>query len=726
MKNLHKTILAVALLILAIGVNAQNRCVLNSSKKDMSVITYSENMMVVNQKEDHISLIGNFKESFNNFRGLNATHHLIVNLPDNFGMMKIGNESGTFSDMFFSGQGSYEANLEEGLYYLIVNGYLVNGTEYYSCVWTHDFEINGDMELSVNFADCNYTVNINAVNEFGIPMEECEINSVDYTLELNYHDLMVTMDAFHSDNFTSEIPHARYNGFNENCAMKIYAVLNTFGETKNYFLFWSVNGMDDNLFLNCEQDELASHSEAFHVSSPEGFDATYNLDYKIVTGNSWGGIEGRSNNIYKNGDLFTVVSNAKVTDPNNPDFVLLMPNVYEWFDEENQNWPIYNDKFRSAFYFDANGNAIKEPKPMFFFGNEAGNNFRPNSPLKLICTPDKVCYNGLRTPLAYYVPQSLTAEQYYGEALLTGALYFSGETGCERNSDTDGLIRICSTDGTELYNDSIFKYNEEGYFMFEEPEEINIHVENNHLVYDGVAKSNIMDIVIDYSKDDVMPPTTTFLRINDNYGQESIELPQIESSSLVFGCADYKWHLNQTLGYYDYIVYDSKPMVELSYSIGERSETFPLAFTEDESLFNNNYGNVFVVDLSQLNSIANDNWVNLIFTLTDDAGNVQKQELKNVFYVGEMTSVNEQASTLTHTAYPNPFTNEVRINAAETVNGNASISVFNVLGEQVISKAMNCNETTEFVIDGSSLNAGIYFYSIATENGTLQGRIVKE
>ncbi|MCQ2305054.1 MAG: T9SS type A sorting domain-containing protein [Bacteroidales bacterium] len=88
-------------------------------------------------------------------------------------------------------------------------------------------------------------------------------------------------------------------------------------------------------------------------------------------------------------------------------------------------------------------------------------------------------------------------------------------------------------------------------------------------------------------------------------------------------------------------------------------------------------------------------------------------------------SVNE-ATTLTHTVYPNPFTHEVRINAAEAVNGSASISVFNVLGEQVISKAMNCSETTEFVIDGSSLNAGIYFYNISTENGELKGRIVKE
>ncbi len=142
-------------------------------------------------------------------------------------------------------------------------------------------------------------------------------------------------------------------------------------------------------------------------------------------------------------------------------------------------------------------------------------------------------------------------------------------------------------------------------------------------------------------------------------------------------------------------------------------------------MFHVNYGNYFTIELSQLDESVLNQWVNLKFVVTDEAGNSQVQELSNVFYVGQHTSVNE-ATTLTSNVYPNPFTNEVRINAAEAINGSASISVFNVLGEQVISKAMNCSETTEFVIDGSSLNAGIYFYSISTENGELKGRIVKE
>jgi len=92
-----------------------------------------------------------------------------------------------------------------------------------------------------------------------------------------------------------------------------------------------------------------------------------------------------------------------------------------------------------------------------------------------------------------------------------------------------------------------------------------------------------------------------------------------------------------------------------------------------------------------------------------------------------MVSVNEQtANSLQHTVYPNPFNGEVRITAAQPVNGVANIVVYNVLGEQVYSKSENCTETQDFTIDGSAWKPGVYFYSINTEDGVLQGKIVKE
>ena len=76
--------------------------------------------------------------------------------------------------------------------------------------------------------------------------------------------------------------------------------------------------------------------------------------------------------------------------------------------------------------------------------------------------------------------------------------------------------------------------------------------------------------------------------------------------------------------------------------------------------------------------------------------------------------------------YPNPFSGEVKITSAQDVNGVANIAVYNVLGELVYSKTQNCTETKEFTIDGNTWKAGVYFYSISTEGGLLQGKIIKE
>lgn len=122
-----------------------------------------------------------------------------------------------------------------------------------------------------------------------------------------------------------------------------------------------------------------------------------------------------------------------------------------------------------------------------------------------------------------------------------------------------------------------------------------------------------------------------------------------------------------------------------------------------------------------------DKWVSLKFVLTDAVGNTQTQTLENVFFAGEWNSVEElPADGLSKKVFPNPFVSEVIITTAQPVNGKASISVYNVLGAQVYNETVNCVETNEFTINGGSLKPGVYFYRICTENGDMQGKIVKE
>jgi len=90
-------------------------------------------------------------------------------------------------------------------------------------------------------------------------------------------------------------------------------------------------------------------------------------------------------------------------------------------------------------------------------------------------------------------------------------------------------------------------------------------------------------------------------------------------------------------------------------------------------------------------------------------------------------SVNEiSANSLSHSVYPNPFSGNVTINAAEPVNGVATFTIYNTIGEMVYSSTMNCNETTEFRWNAADNANGVYLYQISTEKGMIQGRVVKE
>ena len=113
--------------------------------------------------------------------------------------------------------------------------------------------------------------------------------------------------------------------------------------------------------------------------------------------------------------------------------------------------------------------------------------------------------------------------------------------------------------------------------------------------------------------------------------------------------------------------------------------------------------------------------------LEDAAGNTQEQTLENVFYSGHTISVDEYAAErLEHEVIPNPFTEEVRIKSAQPLDGMARVQLYDVLGRRVYDATENGHAVNEFIIDGSALKPGIYFYDINTEKGVMRGKIVKQ
>ena len=85
-------------------------------------------------------------------------------------------------------------------------------------------------------------------------------------------------------------------------------------------------------------------------------------------------------------------------------------------------------------------------------------------------------------------------------------------------------------------------------------------------------------------------------------------------------------------------------------------------------------------------------------------------------------SVNELNLDDTVSIYPNPVTDNVKVNFPKNMN-NASVSVFNVLGKKVISQELN---TTNNKIEVSHLNSGVYLLKFTNGNVTQTLKMVKE
>ncbi|MBK5284444.1 MAG: T9SS type A sorting domain-containing protein [Bacteroidia bacterium] len=90
--------------------------------------------------------------------------------------------------------------------------------------------------------------------------------------------------------------------------------------------------------------------------------------------------------------------------------------------------------------------------------------------------------------------------------------------------------------------------------------------------------------------------------------------------------------------------------------------------------------------------------------------------------------MNESAkSASTISIVPNPVSDKIKIQVSQT-NANSgikSIEIYNTLGEKVYTSAETSRSNRE-TINVSTLNSGIYFLRVKTEDGMKAGKFVKE
>ena len=93
---------------------------------------------------------------------------------------------------------------------------------------------------------------------------------------------------------------------------------------------------------------------------------------------------------------------------------------------------------------------------------------------------------------------------------------------------------------------------------------------------------------------------------------------------------------------------------------------------------------------------------------------------------GSTVGIKENGSSFENatdiTLYPNPANNEIYLKNSTDFD-NASISIYNVLGANVISQSLNGNNIK---INVNELNAGVYFVEVSSNNKKYSSKFIKE
>ncbi len=733
MKKLFTLIALTVIMATAVtNITAQNRCFFNNGDGCIGSITYSDQMMIVSQDEQSVSLITK-SEVKPQQRGEAAAHTLNVYFPEESDCRVYVSDGVDVLAQMYNWEGDYlSVELEEGTYYLLSTGR--DFTTDRSCVWVlDDLELVSDMDVHVDFSQCEYNLFTDVVDLEGRHFKDMETKGALYYIDFFWLGGVQVYDtwSYSMSGYGEQVPNRWYSTFDEKSALKLTVTIEPGNQTSYFVTFPKVYGLSDHLTLTNDVDDYSVVEEMFHVNEGTGpcyYDLTGKHFCRLLNGGiSTNQVEFVQDDFFFDPTLpYTIVSNLKIGDPTayESGTDILVPAVYESID-----WEIglsgYHDGFRTPFYFDTEGNVVREALPYYEieYNMVSIPNFFPETPAMTTKPASRMAFFGERTPLSNYNPIAFNSETFpLGLTAFLGAFYSSGEQSSERVCDYDQLCTV-HIGGEEVYNDSLYLFNKDANTFMPDPAPVVVEVANRHLVANGVSKSNYTRVDFNLENGDAFPPTMTFLRVLNENGDEAIQLPNLNESVLVLGCADFTCTFD--MDYFYFIPgYNTRPILEAFYSV-DGGEWLPLDAVEDEALFHVNHGNVFVADLSQLDSQVANHWVSCKFTLTDEAGNSQEQELTNLFFAGDLESVNEQVS-IKHLVFPNPFTNEVRITTADAVNGNADIQIYNVLGAQVYRQTVNCTDTKEFTIDGSALKPGIYFYDINTEKGVMRGKILKE
>lgn len=753
MRNMYRTLLAAVLMIGFASLNAQNshpnQCTI--TKAHSRITSEGSNNTNVKSYVERVSAISSTQSNNTFVRANTPTHTLSIKPDGNWMWMTIYGDNG-FSfyltpDMAFPGmppmEDGFEMEVDEGSYDIFLDMSQEKDGHYYLA---YEINVNQDVYMNPGLEEACYSVHLDPRDENGQPFTSHSflanfINMIIY----DGHGNNIDWSGLCGNGFVSDLYTLHFNSLNNSCFIAANQRIDQDNQT-SYFIAYPIHigQLDSDLWLTNDFSEMETYQAIFNMHTPDStiYETNFNW-YSIDEEGLHSAFKSESASDYGlhylvGGDTIPfdptkpirLITNNKVDDPslyygNGYRFAMPFISAYE---KRIVDGTEYYEKVASPAIYYTNNNWVSEPIDAvpFVFPSKVLDHLDPFTPTPLAryMSIGQTAYFGDRTPILYWQAENFgPSTSFWGDTYISGPMEFIGDNGCIRKCDENTKLSVIAN-GEEVYNDFIYNYNYNSFdpIYIDEPCELKIEINDTYLVDEGVLKANRTLIALDLNHDDAMPPTMTVLRVLSEYGQENVYLPSYSNANITFAAGDFEPH--DAGYYYDKMQYKGKPEVEVFYAI-EGGEWMPLQYIEDETLFHVNYGNVFTINLSQLNTDAANHWIDLKFSLTDEAGNSQVQELRNVFFTGEQVSVSESIGP-EHSVYPNPFNEEVHIRTTKTINGEVHVNVYSILGEKVYDKTVNCNGESELVIEGSHLESGVYFYDIVAESGKIRGKIIKE
>lgn len=340
------------------------------------------------------------------------------------------------------------------------------------------------------------------------------------------------------------------------------------------------------------------------------------------------------------------------------------------------------------------------------------------SPTTLTLPSGSELYGGYRAPYVSFQSYCFPATGS-SPATIGGTFNYRGENAEQFFYQTDVVV-TGTANGQALFSED----NVNGFYaeVGSNIKEVTIEATNDKLVAYGRKMINHTKVVFDLSKEDVITPTLTMIRVLDKNGLPKVQFHSMADAVIELSAGDF----DIDPIYYD-VLYKAVPAVEIEWSVD--GETYHrLDAVRVESKWDKVSGDFFRVSLTPV-ADANiiNQWVIVRLTLSDEAGNTITQTFNPLFYVGTGVGVSETSkSGMKHVAYPNPFTETVNIEIERALSGPCCFEIYDVTGKAIYRQETMGGDVSTFVWNGACAVPGVYFYSIYNEKEVVKGKIIKQ